>query len=80
MEEAVTVQQLIAMLQQAEPTAKVNLQGCDCINPATRIWKADDKPRNYYAGQIMIGFDEGGSSFLTKRFELLAKPPATTEQ
>ena len=73
--EAVTVHQLIAMLQQADPAAKVNLQGCDCINPATRIWKPDGKSRSAYAGEIMIGFAEPTSPFITRGFELLAEPP-----
>ena len=68
------------MLQQADPAARVNLQGCDCINPATRIWKADGNPRNPYAGEIMVGFAEPTSTYVTGVFELLADPPPPTSE
>ena len=79
-EEAVTERQLIAMLRQADPAAKVNLQGCDCINRATRVWKADSNPRNPYAGEIMVGFDEGSHPYATRGFELLTEPPPGSEE
>ena len=68
------------MLQQADPEARVNLQGCDCINPATRFWKAESDPRNYYAGEIMVGFDDSTDRYLTRGFELLAEPPQSNPE
>lgn len=78
MAKPITVSELIAILQQADPAAPVYLEGCDCINPANQVWLADDDPRNHYRKSIMVGYGQPGDSFLTRGFTPLtrsADPP-----
>lgn len=56
METPLTVRELIAILEQAHPDSRIFLEGCDCINQATKV--RIGRPDSYldYRGQLMLGF------------------------
>ena len=56
METPLTVRELIAVLEQAHPDSHIFVQGCDCINQATKVWGGRRASHEDYQGQLMLGF------------------------
>ena len=51
-----TVQELIAILEQAHPDSRIFLEGCDCINQVTKVRVGRPDSYQDYQGQLMPGF------------------------
>ena len=61
METPLTVRELIAVLEQAHPDSRIFLEGCDCINQATKVWIGRQDSYQDYQGQLMLGFGRRNS-------------------
>ena len=70
METPLTVRELSAILEQAHPDSRIFLQGCDCINQATKV--RIGRPDSYqdYQGQLMLGFGRRNSEITRSWREL----------
>ena len=73
-ETPLTVQALREFLAACPPETRIFLQGCDCINRATKAWVG--KPSSYkdYQGQVMLGFGRRGA-YLTRGCQEAAPNP-----
>lgn len=56
METPLTVKELIAILEQSPPYSQIFLEGCDCINQATKVWIGRPDSYQDYQGQLTLGF------------------------
>ena len=56
METPLTVRELIAVLEQAHPDSQIFLEGCDCINQATKVRLGRPDSHQDYQSQLMLGF------------------------
>ena len=67
-EPPLTAGALREFLAACPPEARIYLQGCDCINPASKAWIGKPSAYEDYQGQIMLGFGPR-DSYLTRPWQ-----------
>ena len=55
-ETPMTVDELRTLLAHLPPDLHIFLEGCDCINRATKLWQGRPNSCEEYQGQLMLGF------------------------